>query len=110
MPMIKTKIIFWFYIIFVPHSLFGILDNTHIRVYCVLTIIFSFSGSKRVESRHFYDGLIVVQLKQKLESSFLLNDSGKVLDSMHIQDVITWIAIIVGYAQNGKEKDSVRFY
>ncbi|EOX96064.1 Tetratricopeptide repeat-like superfamily protein [Theobroma cacao] len=36
--------------------------------------------------------------------------ASRVFDSMQIQDVITWTALIVGYAQNGKGKDSVRFY
>ncbi|OMP00513.1 hypothetical protein COLO4_12610 [Corchorus olitorius] len=39
-----------------------------------------------------------------------IEDASRVFDSMQIQDVITWTAIIVGYAQNGKGKDSVRFY
>ncbi|XVF33390.1 hypothetical protein REPUB_Repub17cG0164400 [Reevesia pubescens] len=39
-----------------------------------------------------------------------IEDASRVFDSMQTQDVITWTALIVGYAQNGKGKDSVRFY
>ncbi|XP_022757221.1 pentatricopeptide repeat-containing protein At2g03880, mitochondrial [Durio zibethinus] len=39
-----------------------------------------------------------------------IEEASRVFDSMQIQDVITWTALIVGYAQNGKGKDSVRFY
>ncbi|KAK7256695.1 hypothetical protein RIF29_30152 [Crotalaria pallida] len=39
-----------------------------------------------------------------------LNDADAIFVSMHVRDVITWTALIVGYAQNGKGKESLRFY
>ncbi|KAF3441285.1 hypothetical protein FNV43_RR15198 [Rhamnella rubrinervis] len=39
-----------------------------------------------------------------------IEDANKVFDSMCVRDVITWTALIVGYAQNGKGKDSLQFY
>ncbi|KAM7276123.1 hypothetical protein ACFE04_017989 [Oxalis oulophora] len=39
-----------------------------------------------------------------------LEDANKVFNSMQVRDVITWTAVIVGYAKNGKGKDSVKFY
>lgn len=39
-----------------------------------------------------------------------IEDASSVFGSMESQDVITWTALIVGYAQNGKGKDSVRLY
>lgn len=39
-----------------------------------------------------------------------LEDANKVFDSMEIRDVITWTAIIVGYARNGRGKESLKFY
>ncbi|XP_022928697.1 pentatricopeptide repeat-containing protein At2g03880, mitochondrial isoform X1 [Cucurbita moschata] len=39
-----------------------------------------------------------------------LEDATRVFDSMGTRNVISWTAIIVGYAQNGRGKDSLRFY
>ncbi|KAJ4727005.1 Pentatricopeptide repeat-containing protein [Melia azedarach] len=39
-----------------------------------------------------------------------IEDANQVFDSMQTRDVITWTALIVGYAQNGKGKDSLQFY
>jgi pentatricopeptide repeat protein len=39
-----------------------------------------------------------------------IEDANRVFDSMQVRDVITWTALIVGYAQNGKGKDSIQFY
>ncbi|KAK7340183.1 hypothetical protein VNO77_20879 [Canavalia gladiata] len=39
-----------------------------------------------------------------------LDDADTIFASMQVQDVITWTALIVGYAQNGKGRDSLRFY
>ncbi|KAK7394850.1 hypothetical protein VNO78_15391 [Psophocarpus tetragonolobus] len=39
-----------------------------------------------------------------------LGDADAVFVSMHVRDVITWTALIVGYAQNGKGRESLRFY
>lgn len=39
-----------------------------------------------------------------------IEDANKVFDSMEIQDVITWTALIVGYAQNGRGRESLNFY
>ncbi|XP_015888602.1 pentatricopeptide repeat-containing protein At2g03880, mitochondrial [Ziziphus jujuba] len=39
-----------------------------------------------------------------------IEDANRVFNSMHVRDVITWTALIVGYAQNGKGKDSLQFY
>ena len=39
-----------------------------------------------------------------------IEDASRVFDSVQIEDVITWTALIIGYAQNGKGKDSVSFY
>lgn len=39
-----------------------------------------------------------------------LDDADTIFVSMQVRDVITWTALIVGYAQNGKGKDSLRFY
>ncbi|KAK8268924.1 hypothetical protein V6Z11_D11G098000 [Gossypium hirsutum] len=39
-----------------------------------------------------------------------IDDASRVFDSMQIRDAVTWTALIVGYARNGKGKDSVRFY
>ncbi|XVE73913.1 hypothetical protein DITRI_Ditri11bG0156800 [Diplodiscus trichospermus] len=39
-----------------------------------------------------------------------IEDASRVFSSMQSQDVITWTALIVGHAQNGKGKDSVRLY
>lgn len=39
-----------------------------------------------------------------------LDDADAIFVSMQVHDVITWTALIVGYAQNGKGRDSLRFY
>ncbi|KAI4328740.1 hypothetical protein L6164_021073 [Bauhinia variegata] len=39
-----------------------------------------------------------------------LEDANDIFDSMQARDVISWTALIVGYAQNGKGRDSLRFY
>ncbi|XAR63104.1 hypothetical protein NMG60_11022929 [Bertholletia excelsa] len=39
-----------------------------------------------------------------------VEDAKRVFDSMRIWDVISWTALIVGYAQNGKAKDSLALY
>ncbi|EEF50473.1 pentatricopeptide repeat-containing protein, putative [Ricinus communis] len=39
-----------------------------------------------------------------------IEDANYVFDSMQIRDVISWTALIVGYAQNGRGKDSLHFY
>ncbi|KAJ7962323.1 Pentatricopeptide repeat-containing protein [Quillaja saponaria] len=39
-----------------------------------------------------------------------LEDANRVFESMLIRNVISWTALIVGYARNGKGKDSIRFY
>lgn len=39
-----------------------------------------------------------------------IEDANKVFDSMEIRNVVTWTALIVGYAQNGKGKKSIKFY
>lgn len=39
-----------------------------------------------------------------------LEDATRVFDSMKNRNVISWTAIIVGYAQNGRGKDSLHFY
>ncbi|CAN6704297.1 unnamed protein product [Malus baccata var. baccata] len=39
-----------------------------------------------------------------------IEDANRVFDSMQVQDVITWTALIVGYAQNGRGKESLKFY
>lgn len=39
-----------------------------------------------------------------------LEDATRVFDSMLNRNVISWTAIIVGYAQNGRGKDSLHFY
>ncbi|XP_058737248.1 pentatricopeptide repeat-containing protein At2g03880, mitochondrial-like [Vicia villosa] len=39
-----------------------------------------------------------------------LDDADTIFVSMEVKDVITWTALIVGYAQNGKGRDSLRFY
>ncbi|XP_038681974.1 pentatricopeptide repeat-containing protein At2g03880, mitochondrial-like [Tripterygium wilfordii] len=39
-----------------------------------------------------------------------IEDVNRVFDSMKAQNVITWTALIVGYAQNGRGKDSLQFY
>lgn len=39
-----------------------------------------------------------------------IEEANKVFNSMQVRDVITWTALIVGYAQNGKAKDSLKFY
>lgn len=39
-----------------------------------------------------------------------INDANRVFDSMHTRDVITWTALIMGCAQNGKGKEALQFY
>ncbi|GAV85582.1 PPR domain-containing protein/PPR_2 domain-containing protein/PPR_3 domain-containing protein/DYW_deaminase domain-containing protein [Cephalotus follicularis] len=39
-----------------------------------------------------------------------IEDANRVFDCMQVRDVITWTALIVGYAKNGKGKDSLHFY
>ncbi|XP_028797528.1 pentatricopeptide repeat-containing protein At2g03880, mitochondrial-like [Neltuma alba] len=39
-----------------------------------------------------------------------LDDANCIFDSMQTRDVVTWTALIVGYAQNGKGMDSLMFY
>lgn len=39
-----------------------------------------------------------------------LEEANRVFDSMQVQNVITWTALIVGYAQNGRGKESLKFY
>ncbi|KAL5796255.1 hypothetical protein ACOSQ2_001075 [Xanthoceras sorbifolium] len=39
-----------------------------------------------------------------------IEDANRVFDSMQVRDVITWTALIVGYAKNGRGKDSLQFY
>ncbi|KAL6125788.1 hypothetical protein ACLB2K_073842 [Fragaria x ananassa] len=39
-----------------------------------------------------------------------LEEAHRVFDSMQVQNVITWTALIVGYAQNGRGKESLEFY
>ncbi|CAH8356991.1 unnamed protein product [Eruca vesicaria subsp. sativa] len=39
-----------------------------------------------------------------------LEDANAVFNSMEIKDLITWTALIVGYAKNGKAKDSLESY
>jgi len=39
-----------------------------------------------------------------------LDDADAIFLSMHVRDVITWTALIVGYAKNGKGRHSLRFY
>ncbi|KAI9086976.1 hypothetical protein K1719_031137 [Acacia pycnantha] len=39
-----------------------------------------------------------------------LDDANCIFDSMQTRDVVTWTALIVGYAQNGKGRDSLMFY
>ncbi|XP_059312850.1 pentatricopeptide repeat-containing protein At4g21065 [Lycium ferocissimum] len=39
-----------------------------------------------------------------------LEDAKKVFNSMQMRNVISWTALIVAYAQNGKGKESLRFY
>ncbi|XP_057496343.1 pentatricopeptide repeat-containing protein At2g03880, mitochondrial [Actinidia eriantha] len=39
-----------------------------------------------------------------------IEDANRVFNSMRIWNVITWTALIIGYAQNGKGKDSLALY
>lgn len=39
-----------------------------------------------------------------------IDDANKVFYFMHDRDVITWTALIVGYAQNGRGKEALQFY
>ncbi|EOA25723.1 hypothetical protein CARUB_v10019077mg [Capsella rubella] len=39
-----------------------------------------------------------------------LEDANVIFNSMEIRDLITWTALIVGYAKNGKAKDSLKSY
>lgn len=39
-----------------------------------------------------------------------IEEANRVFDSMRERNVITWTALIVGYAQNGRGKDSLQFY
>ncbi|WCJ23158.1 Tetratricopeptide repeat (TPR)-like superfamily protein [Euphorbia peplus] len=39
-----------------------------------------------------------------------IEDASCVFNSMQTQDVISWTALIVGFAKNGRGKDSLRFY
>ncbi|KAB1214427.1 hypothetical protein CJ030_MR5G003237 [Morella rubra] len=39
-----------------------------------------------------------------------IEDANRVFNLMQDRDVITWTALIVGYAQNGKGKDTLQFY
>ncbi|KAI3693937.1 hypothetical protein L1987_76893 [Smallanthus sonchifolius] len=39
-----------------------------------------------------------------------LEDANKVFASMDVKNVITWTALIMGYAKNGKSKESLVFY
>lgn len=39
-----------------------------------------------------------------------LEEANRVFDSMQVQNVITWTALIVGYAQNGRGKESLKLY
>ncbi|KAK6918423.1 DYW domain [Dillenia turbinata] len=39
-----------------------------------------------------------------------IDDAKRIFDSMQDRDVITWTTLIVGYAQNGRGDDSIRFY
>lgn len=39
-----------------------------------------------------------------------IEDAYKAFDSMETRDVITWTALIVGYAQNGRGQESLNFY
>ncbi|XP_030481234.1 pentatricopeptide repeat-containing protein At2g03880, mitochondrial [Cannabis sativa] len=39
-----------------------------------------------------------------------IEEANKVFDSMRVRNVISWTALIVGYAQNGRGKDSLKFY
>ena len=39
-----------------------------------------------------------------------LDDADTIFVSMQVRDVISWTALIVGYAKNGKGRDSLRFY
>ncbi|CAK7348020.1 unnamed protein product [Dovyalis caffra] len=39
-----------------------------------------------------------------------IGDANRVFDSMSTRDVISWTSLIVGYAQNGRGKDSLQFY
>lgn len=39
-----------------------------------------------------------------------LEEANRLFESMQVQNVITWTALIVGYAQNGRGKESLKFY
>ncbi|XP_057980463.1 pentatricopeptide repeat-containing protein At2g03880, mitochondrial [Malania oleifera] len=39
-----------------------------------------------------------------------IEDADRVFNTMQLRNVVTWTALIVGYAQNGKGKDSIQFY
>ncbi|KAL6180137.1 hypothetical protein ACLB2K_046804 [Fragaria x ananassa] len=59
-----------------------------------------------------------LQASLSVDNSFLtlyakcgcLEEALRVFDSMQVQNVITWTALIVGYAQNGRGKESLKFY
>jgi len=56
-------------------------------------------------SQSVYNSLVAMYAK-----CGCLDDADAIFVSMQVKDVITWTAIIVGYAQNGKGIDSLRFY
>ncbi|CBI38763.3 unnamed protein product, partial [Vitis vinifera] len=59
------------------------------------------------------DQIVIAAVLSALDNSLVsmyakcgcIEDANKVFDSMEIQDVITWTALIVGYAQNGRGRD-----
>lgn len=56
-------------------------------------------------SQSVYNSLVAMYAK-----CGCLDDADAIFVSMQVKDVIAWTAIIVGYAQNGKGRDSLRFY
>ncbi|PON62684.1 DYW domain containing protein [Trema orientale] len=39
-----------------------------------------------------------------------IEEANRVFDAMRVRNVISWTALIVGYAQNGRGRDSLKFY
>ncbi|CAH9116833.1 unnamed protein product [Cuscuta europaea] len=74
-----------------------------------------FNLGKQIHANYIKSGL---NMSESVDNSLVtmyancgsLEDADRIFYSMRSRSVITWTARIIGYAQNGKGQDSVRFY
>ncbi|KAM4094579.1 hypothetical protein ACB094_06G205800 [Castanea mollissima] len=68
---------------------------------------------KQVHANFIKSGLESLSIDNSLVTMYAkcgcIEDASRVFNSMRVRNVITWTALIVGYAQNGKVKDSLQF-